>query len=126
MSAMPQPQAPVPSRMRDPISTSELERRWAATRTAMRSAGLDALVVQSAEDRVEYDPQLHHREIHPVVHHPDLGEVQYEGYPVKMSRTPAYIHGRAPLLAEHNQYVYGDLLGMSAAEIAGMRERGVI
>ena len=50
MSAMPQPQAPVPSRMRDPISTSELERRWAATRTAMRSAGLDALVVQSAED----------------------------------------------------------------------------
>ena len=91
-----------------------------------QAAGIIAAVVQSAEDRVEYDPQLHHREMHPVVHHPDLGEVQYEGYPVKMSRTPAYIHGRAPLLAEHNQYVYGDLLGMSAAEIAGMRERGVI
>jgi hypothetical protein len=29
-------------------------------------------------------------------------------------------------LAEHNQYVYGDLLGMDAAEIAGLRERGVI
>ena len=91
-----------------------------------QNAGIIAAVVQSAEDRVEYDPQLQHREMHPVIHHPDLGEVQYEGYPVRMSRTPAYVHGRAPLLAEHNQYVYGDLLGMSEAEIAGLRERGVI
>ena len=50
----------------------------------------------------------------------------YEGYPVKMSRTPAFVHGRAPMLAEHNQYVYGELLGMSEAEIAALRERGVI
>ncbi len=91
-----------------------------------QNAGIIAAVVQSAEDRVEYDPQLHHREMHPVVHHPDLGEVQYEGYPVKMSRTPAYVHGRAPLLAEHNNYVYGELLGISATEIAGMKERGII
>ena len=50
-----------------------------------------------------------------------------------MSRTPAFVHGRAPTLAEHNHYVYGELLGMSEAEIdiarttrsdlTGMRER---
>ena len=91
-----------------------------------QNAGVIAAVVQSAEDRVEYDPQLQHRGIHPVVHHPDLGEVQYEGYPPKLSRTPAYVHGRAPLLAEHNDYVYGELLGMSAAEIVSMKERGII
>lgn len=91
-----------------------------------QAAGIIASVVQSAEDRVEYDPQLQHREMHPIIHHPDLGDVPYEGYPVKMSRTPAFVHGRAPTLAEHNQYVYGELLGMSEVEIAGLRERGVI
>jgi crotonobetainyl-CoA:carnitine CoA-transferase CaiB-like acyl-CoA transferase len=36
------------------------------------------------------------------------------------------VHGRAPTLAEHNEYVYGELLGMSKAEIASLREREVI
>ena len=50
MSAVLQSTAAPPSRMRDPVSTAELERRWAATRAAMRTAGLDAIVVQSKED----------------------------------------------------------------------------
>jgi crotonobetainyl-CoA:carnitine CoA-transferase CaiB-like acyl-CoA transferase len=91
-----------------------------------QAAGIIAAVVQSAEDRVEYDAQLHHREMFPIINHPELGDFPYEGYPVKMSRTPAFVHGRAPTLAEHNQYVYGELLGMDAAEITGLRERGVI
>ena len=91
-----------------------------------QAAGIIAAVVQSAEDRVEYDPQLQHRGMHPIIDHPEIGEVPYEGYPVKLSRTPAFVHGRAPTLAEHNQYVYGELLGMSDAEIASLRERGVI
>lgn len=91
-----------------------------------QAAGIIAAAVQSAEDRVEYDPQLQHREIFPIVHHPELGEVPYEGYPPKLSRTPAFVHGRGPTLAEHNDYVYGDLLGMSATDIAGLRERGII
>jgi crotonobetainyl-CoA:carnitine CoA-transferase CaiB-like acyl-CoA transferase len=91
-----------------------------------QAAGIISAVVQSAEDRVEYDPQLHHREMHPIIHHPEIGDVPYEGYPVKMSRTPAFIHGRAPTLAEHNDYVYGELLGMSKAEIDALREREVI
>jgi benzylsuccinate CoA-transferase BbsF subunit len=91
-----------------------------------QNAGIIAAVVQSAEDRVEYDPQLQHRGVFPIVQHPELGEVPYEGYPPKLSRTPAYVQGRAPTLAEHNDYVYGDLLGMSAAEIVGLRERGII
>jgi crotonobetainyl-CoA:carnitine CoA-transferase CaiB-like acyl-CoA transferase len=91
-----------------------------------QAAGIIAAVVQSAEDRVEYDPQLQHREMFPIIEHPDLGECPYEGYPPKLSRTPAFVHGRAPTLAEHNQYVYGELLGMSETDIAGLRERGVI
>lgn len=91
-----------------------------------QNAGIIAAAIQSAEDRVEYDPQLQHRGVFPIVQHPELGEVPYEGYPPKLSRTPAYVHGRAPTLAEHNDYVFGELLGMSEAEIASMRERGII
>ena len=38
------------SAIRNSISTTELERRWGATRAAMKKAGLDALVLQSSED----------------------------------------------------------------------------
>jgi len=92
-----------------------------------QAAGVIAAVVQSAEDRVEYDPQLQHRETFPIIDHPEVGgEFPFEGYPVRMSRTPANNRNRAPALAEHNRYVYGELLGMSEAEIQSLRERGVI
>ena len=92
-----------------------------------QAASIVAAVVQSAEDRVEYDPQLQHREVFPIIENPEVGgEFPYEGYPVRMSRTPANNHNRAPTLAEHNRYVFGDLLGMSDAEIHSLRERGVI
>ena len=54
------------------------------------------------------------------------GAFSYERYPVRLSRTPATVQSRAPVLAEHNQYVFGELLQMSAAEINSLRERGVI
>lgn len=38
--------------MRSSISTNELERRWSAVRAAMRSRGLDALVMQNTSDWV--------------------------------------------------------------------------
>ncbi len=38
------------SPIREPISTTELQRRWAEARSAMRRLGLDALVLQSSED----------------------------------------------------------------------------
>ena len=38
------------SPIRNPISTTELQRRWAASRAAIKAAGLDAIVLQSSED----------------------------------------------------------------------------
>jgi len=38
------------SRIQNPISTAELERRWAAVRAAMRGRGIDALVMQNDND----------------------------------------------------------------------------
>jgi benzylsuccinate CoA-transferase BbsF subunit len=91
-----------------------------------QEAGIIAAVVQSAEDRVEHDPQLKHRDMHPVVNHPEIGEFEHEGYPVKLSRTPAFVHGRGPLLREHNRYVYGELLGLSDEEMKSLENDKVI
>jgi len=50
--------------------------------------------------------------------------------PVKLSESPAYIGGRidrgAPCYGEDNNYVYGELLGMSGEEIKALAEEGVI
>ncbi len=100
-------------------------RRYDVMRMCQK-AGIVAAVVQSAEDRVEYDPQLQHREVYQVIEHPEVGTFQYESYPVKMSRTPIFLKGRAPLLREHNRYVYGDLLGLSDEKIAQLEEEQVI
>lgn len=49
---------------------------------------------------------------------------------VKMSASPGYIGGRldrgAPCYGEDNDYVYGELLGMSSQEIKALAEEGVI
>jgi crotonobetainyl-CoA:carnitine CoA-transferase CaiB-like acyl-CoA transferase len=50
-------------------------------------------------------------------HHPVLGTRQAIGPPWKMSATPPSISRTAPLLGEDNQYVLGELLGLSADEI---------
>jgi crotonobetainyl-CoA:carnitine CoA-transferase CaiB-like acyl-CoA transferase len=91
-----------------------------------QAAGIIAAAVQGAEDRVEYDPQLKHRGMHPVIDHPEIGEFEYEGYPVKLSRTPAFVHGRGPTLREHNRYVYGELLGLSDEEMRSLEAEKVI
>jgi Xaa-Pro aminopeptidase len=42
----------IEERLRNPISTAELERRWSAVRAAMRDEGFDALVFQGKSDLV--------------------------------------------------------------------------
>jgi len=83
----------------------------------LQSAGIPAGVVQTARDRQERDPQLHARGFYATADHAALGPHAYEGIPVQFSRTPWQIRRGAPLLAEHNIEVYGDLLGRSDAEL---------
>jgi hypothetical protein len=49
--------------------------------------------------------------------------------PVKLSESPAFAGGRidrgAPCYGEDNEYVYGELLGMTKREIADLAAEGV-
>jgi benzylsuccinate CoA-transferase BbsF subunit len=83
----------------------------------LQEAGVAAGVVQDAHDLLDYDPQLRHRGHYRLLNHPVTGPTLYMGPAFQLSATPARLRP-APCLGEHNAYVYGQLLGMSAEEIA--------
>jgi crotonobetainyl-CoA:carnitine CoA-transferase CaiB-like acyl-CoA transferase len=97
---------------------------------ALQARGVPAGVCQTAEDRVETDPQL--RELAWLTELPGtrIGTWPVADFSVRMSETPADIGGpvgrAAPIYGEDNEYVYGELLGYSTADIARLAEDGVI
>ena len=58
--------------------------------------------------------------------HPVAGIRRHAGIPWRMSETPCKVRSAAPIMGQDNDYVYGELLGFSAEEIADLTERGVI
>ncbi|HEX2827479.1 MAG TPA: CoA transferase [Burkholderiales bacterium] len=99
------------------------------TMHALQGAGVPAGVCQTAGDRCDSDPQLKHLEWLTEVTGTKIGRWPIAEVPIKLSESPAYIGGRidrgAPMYGEDNEYVYGELLGMSTQEIARLAEEGV-
>ena len=96
---------------------------------ALQAAGVPAGVCQTAEDRCDNDPQLKALEWLTEVTGTKIGRWPVAEVPVKLSESPAYAGGRinrgAPCYGEDNEYVYGELLGMSKREIDELAEEGV-
>lgn len=96
---------------------------------ALQKDGIPAGVCQTAGDRCDTDPQLKHLEWLTEVTGTKIGRWPVAEVPVKLSESPAYAGGRidrgAPCYGEDNEYVYGELLGMSTKEIAELAEDGV-
>jgi benzylsuccinate CoA-transferase BbsF subunit len=82
-----------------------------------QAVGVRAMPVQSAEDRVEHDPQLNARGMYTELDHPLLGRRKVQGVPFKFSKTPAAIRRPAPLIGQHTPQVLQELLGLSLQEI---------
>ena len=82
-----------------------------------QAAGVRALPVQSAEDRVEHDPQLRHRQMYLPMEHPALGSHKVQNAPFIMSETPAVNTRPAPLIGEHTREIVEGLLGYSRDEL---------
>lgn len=72
------------------------------------------------------DPHLNARGFFVSLTHPECGTHRYPGILWNMSKTPGAIRRPACCLGEHNDYVYRELLGLSAAEIARLRQAGHI
>ena len=91
----------------------------------LQQAGVPAALVHTA-DTLEHDPQLTHRQHYARVQHPRIGENVIDNYAFRLSATPGGVTEPAPLLGQHNDYVLGELLGLSPDEIAQLTEAGVV
>jgi len=91
----------------------------------LQSAGVRAGAVQSVADLFSC-PQLLHRQQWRRLDHPEFGSYEYEAPPFILPETPADLSRRSPLLGEHNDYVFGEITGLSRDEIQKLKEEGVI
>jgi crotonobetainyl-CoA:carnitine CoA-transferase CaiB-like acyl-CoA transferase len=58
--------------------------------------------------------------------HPVYGPLTTTGTPLKLSETPGRVRWLAPMPGEHNEEVFGRLLGHTPEELARWRAEGVI
>jgi crotonobetainyl-CoA:carnitine CoA-transferase CaiB-like acyl-CoA transferase len=107
---------------------------WAAERTsadaiaALEAEGVPAAIVRGPDDAIR-DARVRRRgETTPLVH-PTLGpldEILGSGLPIRFSDARAGYERPAPWQGEHNDFVYGGLLGYDAERLAHLRSDGVI
>jgi len=91
----------------------------------LQKNGVAAFPSLSNKGLVE-DPHLNARGFFEEWDHPEIGRRKYDGVLWKMSKTPGKISRRAPLVGEHNNHVFGELLGMPRDEIDRLVEEKVI
>lgn len=72
------------------------------------------------------DPQYQALDSITTVPDEDLGPLRMQNVLFRMSRTPGSIRWTGPAKGAHNDEVYGERLGLSAEEIDGLREKGII
>ena len=91
----------------------------------LQAAGVAAFPSLSNRGVVE-DPHLNARGFFEEWDHPEVGRRKYDGMLFKMNKTPGKITSRAPNVGEHNDYVFGEILGLSQEEIDKLTEEKVI
>jgi crotonobetainyl-CoA:carnitine CoA-transferase CaiB-like acyl-CoA transferase len=77
-------------------------------------------------DQVFDDPQVKHHELRVNLPHPTAGEVAGVRNPLRFSETPARYSQAPPLLGEHTDVVLTRIAGLSADEIARLRDAKVV
>jgi len=119
------------SRWQHQNKLDELIEAWTVNHThyevmqMLQSVGVAAAPSFSNEELFS-NPHCQERECFTPVQHPEEGELYVLAPPWKFSATPAKVNGPAPLLGEHNEYVLGELLGMSKEEISRLTAEKVL
>ncbi|MFH1485870.1 MAG: CoA transferase, partial [Chloroflexota bacterium] len=92
---------------------------------ALQKGGVAVSPVLNLDDRYA-DPHLKARESYVELEHPVAGREPLYNVSWKLSDTPGKIGRNAPLLGEHNNYIFGELLGISQEELVELVEEKVI
>ncbi len=103
--------------------TSTLDRF--EVRDRLQATGIAAFPPMSNKDLAE-DPHLNERKFFVEKEHPEVGVRKHAGMPWRMSETPCAVWRAAPTIGQDNDYVYGEVLGFSSAQIADLVAREII
>ena len=113
----------------------ELDRlvnEWTISRSAeevmdlMQAAGVAAGVVATGEDLLDHDPQFKHRQTFVELEYPGIGKYRTQiGAHFMLSKYTCELN-RAPLMGEHNEYVFKEILGVPDDDFDKLVSEGVI
>ncbi|UCD09246.1 MAG: CoA transferase [Dehalococcoidales bacterium] len=108
----------------DELMTPWLQERgkWEVTRAAQELRLAFTPVLNPEE--VMNDEQIKAREFFTEAEHPVMGKVKYPGAPAKLNGSP-WQAGRAPLLGEHNEEVFGNI-GYDEEKLSELEKKGII
>ena len=120
-----------PARVENADALDEIMGAWFAGQTQdevlqlFEEHGVSGGPVNDAKDVFESE---HFRDRKAIVEVEDaeLGTVAMQNVFPRLARAPGRVRSTGPMLGEHNEKVLGDLLGLDAAAISGLREKGVI
>ncbi len=121
------------SRLQNQQALDRLVSEWTKNHTPyevteiLQKEGVAAIPSLDDEARCFTDPHHVSRECFVDVKTPDIeAPVPIYNVPWVLSETPGNIRRCAPMLGEHNRYVYGDILGLSEEEIITFTKARVI
>jgi crotonobetainyl-CoA:carnitine CoA-transferase CaiB-like acyl-CoA transferase len=123
--------ATLPARWRNQPTLDEILSAWTRAHDhyqamhILQTHGVPAGAVLTAAEVIA-DPHLEARTFWDTVNHPEVGIYRQVTTPWRLSKHPRRATSPAPGLGEHNAYVLGELLGLSAQEIAALEAQGVI
>jgi crotonobetainyl-CoA:carnitine CoA-transferase CaiB-like acyl-CoA transferase len=97
-------------------------------REIMEIAGRHRIPSAPVRDLVEVmeDRHMHERGMLEWIDHPELGHIVVPTTPLRLHGAPKVPTVPSPALGEHNNEIYGGWLGLSDAEIADLKQSGVI
>lgn len=105
--------------------------QWSATlplselQDRLEEHGVPCGLIYTAEDML-HDPHFAARDAIVDVVHPEFGPIKMQNVAPKLSETPGAVRHVGPRLGEHNDEVFGQLLGLSETTRTDYATRGII
>lgn len=122
----------VPDRVERHEELKVIVEEWTRSHTVndvverLLNAGVPAAPIYNVA-QVAADPHIaEDREMFIEQDHPRAGKVKLTGSPLKLSETPVNLNGPAPILGQHNEEVYKQILGLDAQRLEALESEGII
>ncbi len=93
--------------------------------TLLNEHGVPCGLIYTASDMID-DPHFAARDAIVTVNHPEFGDMRMQNVAPRLSETPGSVRHVGPELGQHNDDVYGGILGLSDDRRADLTAKGII